>query len=72
MMIIEINDYFQGKEKSLKIFTIKDLIKIEELSKKIEYNNLKYTIISSCKGFEFDKSEDPVLYYRYLKNIKYR
>ena len=34
MMIIKINYYFEGKEKSLKICTIKDLIKTEELSKK--------------------------------------
>ena len=34
---------------------------IEELSKKIDYNNLKYTVIGSGEEFEFDKSEDPVL-----------
>ena len=45
----------------------KRLDKIEELSKKIDYNNLKYTFISNGEEFEFDKSEDPVLF---LNNIK--
>ena len=33
----------------------KRLDKIEELSKKIDYNNLKYTVISSGEEFEFDR-----------------
>ena len=40
----------------------KGLDKIEELSKKMDYNNLKYTVISSGEEFEFDKSEDPILF----------
>ena len=52
MMIIKIEYYFQEKEKPLKI---------EELNKKIDYDNLKYTVISSSEVFEFDKSEDPIL-----------
>ena len=40
----------------------KRLDKIEELRKKIDYNNLKYTVRSSGEEFEFDKSEDPVLF----------
>ena len=40
----------------------KRLDKIEELSKKTDYNNLKYTVISSGEEFEFDRSEDPVLF----------
>ena len=39
----------------------KRLDKTEELSKKIDYNNLKYTVIGIGEEFEFDKSEDPVL-----------
>ena len=35
MMLIKINYYFQEKEKSLKIFTIKDLIKKKNKVKKI-------------------------------------
>ena len=69
MMIIKINYYFQGKEKSLKIFTIKDF-KIEELSKQIDCNNLKYTVISSGEEFEFDRSEDPVVLLNDIKKGK--
>ena len=45
----------------------KRLDKIEELNKKIDYDNLKYTVISSGEEFEFDKSEDPLVL---LNNIK--
>ena len=62
MMIIKASYYFQVKKKSLKIFTTKRLDKIEELSKKIDCNNLKYTVISSGEEFEFDKSEDPIVF----------
>ena len=41
MVIIRINYYFQGKYKSFKNIYNKRLDKIEELSKKIDYNNLK-------------------------------
>ena len=40
---------------------------IEELNKKFDYNNLKYTIISTGEKFEFDKSEDPLVF---LNDIK--
>ena len=36
------------------------LDKIEESNQKIDYNNLKYTVMSSGEEFEFDKSEDPL------------
>ena len=36
----------------------KRLDKIEELNKKIDYNDLKYTIISSDEEFNFDKLKD--------------
>ena len=39
----------------------KSLDKIEEFSKKIDYSNLKYTVISSGEEIKFEKSEDPVL-----------
>ena len=48
----------------------KRLCKTEELSKKIDYNNLKYTVISSSEKFEFDESEDPVLFLNDIKNGK--
>ena len=40
MMIIKINYYFQKKEKSLKIFIIKDLINLI-------YDNLKYVVVGT-------------------------
>ena len=40
----------------------KRLDKIEELSRKIDYNNQQNTVISSSKEFEFDKSEDPLVF----------
>ena len=48
----------------------KRLDKIEELSKKNDYNNLTYTAISSGEEFEFDKSEDPVLFLNDIKKGK--
>ena len=48
----------------------KRLDKIEELSKKVDYNNLKYTVISSGEEFEFDKSEDPLVLLNDIKKGK--
>ena len=48
----------------------KRLDKIEELSKKIDYNNLKYTVIGSGEEFEFDRSEDHVLFLNDIKKCK--
>ena len=49
----------------------KSLDKIEELSKKNDYNNLKYIVISSGEEFEFDRSEDPLVWLNDIKKIKY-
>ena len=49
----------------------KSLDKIEELSKKNDYNNLKYTVISSGEEFEFDRSKDPLVWLNDIKKIKY-
>ena len=46
------------------------LDKIEELSKKIGYNNLKYTVTSAGEKFEFDKSEDPLVFLHDIKTGK--
>ena len=43
---------------------------MEELSKKIDYNNLKYTVIRSGQEFEFDKPKDPVLFFNNIKKGK--
>ena len=44
--------------------------KIEELNKNIDYNNLKYTVISSGEEFEFDKLEDPLVFLNDIKKGK--
>ena len=44
--------------------------KIEELSKKIDYNNLKYTVVSCGEEFKFDRLEDPILFLNYIKRGK--
>ena len=43
------------ERKIFKNIYIKRLDKIKELSKNIDYNNLKYIVISSGEEFEFDK-----------------
>ena len=48
----------------------KRLDKIEELSKKTDYNNLKYTVISIGEEFEFDKLEDPIVFLNDIKKGK--
>ena len=48
----------------------KRLDKIKELSTKIDYNNLKYTAISSGEEFEFDKSDDPLVFPNDIKKGK--
>ena len=53
MIFIKINFYFHGKEKSLKVFTIKNLMKSV---KEFEFE------------FEFDRSEDPALFLNDIKN----
>ena len=40
----------------------KRLDKIEELSKKIDYNNLKYAVKSCGEEFGFHKAEDPLVF----------
>ena len=71
--LAKINDDYKNKlllSKEREIFKNvlnEKLDKIEELNKKFDYNNLKYTIISTCEKFEFDKSEDPLVF---LNDIK--
>ena len=43
------------------------LDKIEELNKKIDYNNLKYIVETTGEEFEFDKSEG---FLEFLNDIK--
>ena len=48
----------------------KRLDKIEELNEKIDYNDLKYTIISSDEEFKFDKLDDPIASLNDIKKNK--
>ena len=48
----------------------KRLDKIEELNEKIDYNDLKYTIISSDEEFKFDKLDDPIVSLNDIKKNK--
>ena len=60
-----------SKEKEIfKNINNKRLDKIKELSTKIDYNNLKYTAIRSGEEFEFDKSEDPLVFLNDIKKGK--
>ena len=43
------------------------LDRIEELNKRIDYDNLKYIFKTTGEEFEFDKSEDPL---EFLNDIK--
>ena len=40
----------------------KRLDKIKELNNKIDYNNLKYGVVSSGDEYSFDKLEDPIAF----------
>ena len=62
------NELLHSKEReTFKIFITKRLDKLEELSKKVDFDNLKYNVISSGEEFAFDKLEDPMIF---LNNIK--
>ena len=40
----------------------KRLDKIEELNNKIDYNNLKYVVVSSDNEYRLDKLDDPLVF----------
>ena len=70
MMIIR-NKLLLSKEREMfKNIYNEGLDKIKELKKKIDYNNLKYIIISTCQEFEFDKSKDPLVFLNDIKKGK--
>ena len=48
----------------------KRLDKIEELNNKIDYNNLKYVVVSSGDEYRFDKLEDPIAFLNDIKKGK--
>ena len=48
----------------------KRLDKIEELNNKIDYNNLKYVVVSSGDEYRFDKLDDPLVLLSDIKKGK--
>ena len=42
----------------------------KKLNKKNDYNNLKYSVMSTGEEFEFDKSEDPLVFLNDIKKGK--
>ena len=57
------NKLLLSKERSIfKNICNERLDKREELNKKVGYNNLRYAVISTGEEFEFDKSEDPLVF----------
>ena len=48
------------------------LDKIEELNRKIDSDNLKYTVISTGKEFKFVKLEDSLAFLNDIKYVNYR
>ena len=70
--LISDNDYknklLLSKEREIfKDIYNKRLDKTEELNNKIDYNNLKYVVVSSGDEYSFDKLNDPITF---LNNIK--
>ena len=43
---------------------------IEEMNEEVDYRDLKYTIISSGEEFEYDETEDPILFLNDIKEGK--
>ena len=48
----------------------KRLDKIKELNNKINYDNLKYVVVSSSKKFDFDSLENPIAFLNDIKKGK--
>ena len=63
--------WFQKKE-VLKNIYCKRLSKIDELSKKIDYGNLKFIVNISGIETNISELEDPVAFLNSTKNVKYR
>ena len=71
MMMIKINYYFiTFKEKYLLTFITKRLDKIEELTKKIDGNNLIFTALSSGDTINFSKKNDPLTLLKRIRDSK--
>ena len=74
--IVNVNDDYEDKllhSKEREIFRNiynKRLDKIEELSEKIDNNNLIFTIISTGKTINFSKKDDPLTFLNKIKKRK--
>ena len=66
-MMMKINYYIQKNEKCLKILFKKRLDKIEEITSKIDDNNLIFTTLTTGETFNFTGKNDPLTL---LKNIR--
>ena len=64
--------FFSKKREIFKNIYNERLDKIDELSEKIVYNNLKYTISSSGQEDDFSKLKDSVAFLDSIKNTKYQ
>ena len=70
-MMIKINYYFiTFKEKYLLTFITKRLDKLEELTKKIDGNNLIFTALSSGDTINFSKKNDPLTLLKKIRDGK--
>ena len=69
-MIIKINYYIQENEKYLKASITIMLDKIEELTEKIENNNLVFTTICTRKTTDFSKKDNLLTFLIKLKMVK--
>ena len=65
--MMKINYYIQKNEKCLKILFKKKLDKIEEITSKIDDNNLIFTTLTTGETFNFTGKNDPLTL---LKNIR--
>ena len=74
--LANINDDYKNKlllsneREILKNICNERLDKIEALNQKIDNNNVKYTAISTGEEFDFDKSEDPLVFLNDIKKGK--
>ena len=71
--LTDTTDYYENKllnskqrEMFINLYN-KDLDKLEELNKKIDYNNLDYIVMSTVEETDFNKLKDPI---NFLDNVK--
>ena len=70
MMMMKINYYIQKNEKCLKILFKKKLDKIEEITSKIDDNNLIFTTLTTGETFNFTGKNDPLTLLKKIRGGK--